>query len=699
MRGESHALNCLAPLILAALELVADGSAALRVETDGSPAAEAAAAALERHVVLLSGVALPRQGAAPPLRIETSVDPGYRIEPLQAGGARIHGSDPVRAVLDLLREWGVPFEDPDAPHPKRERLAIEFGHWEPERRLEIEATEFDPSLPAQGIVFARLGDHVPRVAAVVRAAGYRVAVISDSFDDFLPPEAHFEPHPQWFALRDGERVPRGNFALTNPEARRAYLDAMDAWLESHPLVTTLGIWPEVTSVWCEESLALGAAESYALVWRAAANAHPDREFEILATGATLQPPAGHVPANVRVRFRPGRDASALQPLAGQPKIDAIARAWESRGARVVLEIDGAPESWCGMPWPCHDAVRGDALRFKAAVMKHATHELARIWRAPETRPARDSLWTEVFARAAEVASWGHPEDAALLFVDARLGMAFRIGAAERNVRSGAAREAYLAYRAILRDLEPRHAKVYRRYRERDFRRLVRERLPSGATYEVGPAEVTDTFDRLVVKTDRLILGIDRSTAIVNHVKLRHGIEWTGNLAGPEGRLFRVVALAAKGEPVLGEVSLHSPEQGVLEIALSGAIGSSGARWSSTLTLVSASGKIRQSARVSGEGGIAVGSRCAGEAFDHWVCPAYAREGRLGTGARPAFGMPPGTLIYCRQGDRGPGLALRVPRGGTARLVDDGQTTLLATSPFRSLQVEWILFSDSGELGH
>ena len=62
-------------------------------------------------------------------------------------------------------------------------------------------------------------------------------------------------------------------------------------------------------------------------------------------------------------------------------------------------------------------------------------------------------------------------------------------------------------------------------------------------------------------------------------------------------------------------------------------------------------------------------------------------------------MPRGTLIYCRQGERGPGLALRLPRGGTTRLVDDGETTLLATSPFQRMRVEWIVFSDSGELGH
>ena len=435
---------------------------------------------------------------------------------------------------------------------------------------------------------------------------------------------------------------------------------------------------------------------------------PNRRCVRASPRATGCSSAGSVPANVRVRFRPGREASALQPIAEQNKIEAIVRAWEARGARLVLEIDGAPESWCGLPWPCHGAVRGDALRFETAVLKHPNRTLARLWRDPETRLELGEEWGDLLTRAATLASWGDPKDTAVLFIDPRFGNAYFMGEIERLLhmasREGpaaadAAREAFLGYRTILEVLEPGPARIYRRYRERDFRRLAREKLPSGVTYPVGPAEVTDSFDRVRIRTDRLILEIDRSTAIVDTLQLRHGIEWTGNLAGERGRLFRVVALDTKGDPVLGEVRLRTPEQGVLEILLSGAIGSSAVRWQSTLRVESASGVVRQSGSVTSEGGLAIGSRCSGGLFDHWVCPAYAREGRLGSGDRPAFGMPPRTLLYCRKGDRGPGIALRVPRGGTVRLVDEAETTLLATSPYQEMRVEWIFFSDSGELGH
>jgi hypothetical protein len=532
-------------------------------------------------------------------------------------------------------------------------------------------------------------------------------VASTTFDDFLPPEL-FEAHPDWFALRDGKRVPRGNFALRNPEARAAYLDRLEGWLATHPEVAVVGLWPEVTTVWDEEALAAGAAESYALLYREAAARFPGRRFEILATGLTLRPPEGAVPPGVEVRFRPGTDGSALQGIAGQ-EIDLVARAWEARGARLVLEIDAQPSSWCGMPWPCHDAIRENASRFGAAVLRGGTGVHARIWRDPGAWSPGPPL-ASLLERARSVRSWGHPSDAADLFDDASL--AGRIGAIERlfrvaarpegdrEERSTALADAYLGFQAVVRDLPPHDGATYRLYRAREIRRLFEELLPQGVAYEVGPAKVREDLERIELETDRLRLVIDRGRAAVVGVQRKVGQEWSPDLAGGDGHYFGVVALETATERADGEVDVTSPDTGRLRVALSGRLQPGGPRWSSVLEISGASGKVRQEARVEVDGGLAVGCRWKGPVFDRWVCPAYVAEGRLpdDPARRATFHLVAGTLLYCRRGEEGPGLALRAAEGLTATLVPGESPMLVATGPGRRLRVDWILFTDPGELG-
>jgi hypothetical protein len=694
-------------VLLCAIDLVADGRALLRVEHDGSPPARHAAELLRRHVVLMAGVALPAEGSGPALRFERDGFPGYEIVE-RDGGVLVRGDDPVRAAYDLIEGWGCRFDEGAAEVPRAERLSLEARTARRERVLFVEAgagagpRPYDPSLPAQGAAVRGLDRYRMEDFAAARELGYEVRVASTTFDDFLP-VARFDAHPEWFALRDGTRVPRGNFALQNPEARAAYLDGLAAWLEAHPEVSVVGLWPEVTTVWDEEALAAGAPESYALLYREAAARFPGRRFEILATGLTLRPPDGAVPASVEVRFRPGSEASGLQGVAGQ-EVDLVARAWEARGARLVLEIDAQPASWCGMPWPCHDAIRSNAARFRAAVLVGGGHVHARLWRDPSAWSPPAPLHS-LLEKARTVRSWGHPSDAADLFHDD--STAGRIGAVERllrvaahpegdrEARATALADAYLAFMAVLRDLAPEHRAAYRLHRAREVRRLFEELLPGGVAYEVGPARVREDLDRVEVETDRLRLVIERARAVVVEVRRKVGAEWSPDLTGGDGQFFGVVALEGATERADGEVSLHSPDTGLLRVELSGRLRESGPRWSSVLDLSSASGKVRQTARVEADGGIAAGCRWRGQVFDRWVCPPYAVEGRLPGSERATFRLVPGTLLYCRHGEEGPGLALRAPDGALATLVPG---TMAATGRGRTLAVDWILFTDPGELG-
>ncbi len=685
------------------MDIVAGGAARVRVETDGTPAARFAADLVRRHVVLMTGVALPEGGAGAALRFESSDAPGYEIT-----GTVVRGRDLARAAYDILESWGL--RPPDPLMPQHETLALEPRSWKPARTLYVEA--FDPSIPAQGIAVRGLDRY--RTDPLVRDLGYEVRVSSTSFDDFLP-TALFEAHPEWFAKRGGVRGPRGNFALLNAEARAAYLERLGAWLDAHPEVDCVGIWPEVTAVWDEDALAAGAAESYALLWREAAARFPARRFEILATGLTLKPPPdGAVPGNVEVRLRPGADASGLQGILGQP-IEQVTRAWEARGARVVLEIDAQPDSFLGMPWPCHAAIREDARRFSAAVLRGGGHLEARIWRDPEAAVELPPLLARAVERARGVCSSGDPRDAADLFLEEEFGLGFRVGAIERlyrlaaaesgdaEARRSAASDLLLSYHAVRRDLAPEDAASYDRHRGRVFAALLATLLPEGVEHAVGPARVRETFDRVVVETDRLLLGIERRTASITSLRRKLARDWSADLAGEGGACFAVVGLAENTDRVEGDVAVKAAE-GRVRIELTGLLRPAGPRWRSTLELLGT--QVCQTAAIEATGGIAAGCAWTGPVFDQWVCPPYATEGRLGgegegRGEPPrGLALPVGTLLYCRAGDRGLGLAARLPEGGLVSVgAAESTTTLVAANPAgQSIRVDWIVFTDLGELG-
>jgi len=673
-------------LLLAAVEIVSAGQARRKIESDGSKPARFATDLIQRHVVLITGTALPTTGFLPTLRFQRGPRAGYSIE-ISGENILVSGQDLVRAAYDLLEAWGCRFHPVETPRAKT--LSISARQWRPTNELWLD--RFDPALPLQGVSVHGLKGYSATTQARAKALGYALRVASTSFDDFLPTRL-FKEHPGWFALRNGHRQPRGNFALTNTEARAAYLERLGQWLDSHPEVDVVGIWPEVTRVWCEQSAAIGHPEAYALLWREVAARFPERHFEILATGLTLDAPPGPVPGNIEVRLRPGREASGLQGVAGQP-VETTLRAWEARGAKVLLEIDAAPESFCGMPWPCHDAIRANAARLRSAVLLHASPVHARLWHSPQTRRGPAGL----LDRAAKLASWGHPRDAADLFFDPAGGIAYRIGTNERLLRiaqkdrdKDATSDVYLGYLGILADLDPRHAKIYRRYRRREVRALVEALLPDGADHEVGPAKVRETLQFVEIQTDLLALKIERRTATVVSLRRMQRGKWSDELTRGA---FDVVALRIKSDKVDGAIDLSSPATGRLRIDLRGRLRPGGPRWRSRLDLSSGSPIIRQAAEVQTPGGIAIGFLWPEKRFDRWVCPSHAREGRLGQQA-PTLPLPAGALLYVRDGEEGLGVAARLPHGGRA-ILSGGLLTSVAAG---AMQVDWIVFAHRGELG-
>jgi len=693
-------------LLLAAIELVQGGLAVLRLEHDGDAVAVRAASILRHHVTLITGAALPETGAGPALRFERTTAPGYAIRP-DGSGAVVAGRDLVRAAYDLLETWGCDFVGPAPRLPRRTDLQVAPGEWRPARTLTWEDSEPLPHLPIDG-VSVRGPDSYDRQRdpLVTEAArhGWRLRVVSPGFDPFLP-AARAEEHPDWFALRGGRREARGNFCLSNRAARAACLDGVAAWWEAHPEVESLGLWPEATVVWCEcgTCAALGPEEAYALLWRAAAERFAPRSIEILASGATLRPPSGRIPQGIEVRLAPGRDGCGLHGVldATCPRNqEAIVAAWRARGARLLLEIDASPAPWCGLPWPCLDAIRASAPHFSSGVVRGGGALHARAWRDPQRDPGMDSADAALHERARDLHSWGDARDAAALFAGDAGGAAGAVARAERALAAGDAAAALFAYHDALRILPDAGAKGFARYRGAEFRRVVEAQLPQGASREIGPARVRETFDRLVIETRLLRLVVDRREARVVGVARRIAGEWSADFAGEGGVFFSVAALGTPADRREGRVSLTSPAEGRLLLELRGLSPDGEQVWSPRLEFGGASPLIVQRARVEEAGGLAAGCRWKGGGLDHWICPPHAAEGRIERkGRRSVFPLPAGTLFYCRAGERGAGLAARLPRGGLASLDDAEQTTLALTHLGREAEIEWIVLAGQADLGH
>ncbi|MGQ0614259.1 MAG: DUF4838 domain-containing protein [Planctomycetaceae bacterium] len=693
-------------LLLAAVELVNGGRAQLRLESDGDAVAVRAASILRHHVTLMTGASLPETGAGPALRFERTSEPGYAIR-TEGAGAVVAGRDLVRAAYDLLDAWGCVFDGPAPRLPRRADLQVALGEWRPARALFWEDSEPLPHLPIDGVSVRGPAAYDRRREPLIGEAarhGWRLRVVSPGFDPFLPPE-RWERNPEWFALRGGRREARGNFCLSTREARAACLDGVALWWESHPEVETLGLWPEATVVWCEceACTALGPEEAYALLWREAAERFSTRSIEILASGATLRPPSGVVPRTVEVRLAPGRDGCGLHgalDAACPGNQGAIAAAWRARGARLLLEIDAAPAPWCGLPWPCLDAIRASAPHFAAGVVRGGGALHARAWRDPQRDPGMDARQGALHERARGLHSWGDARDAGALFAEDAEGAPGAVARAERALVAGDATATLFAYLDACQLLPDAAAKSYARYRGAEFRRLVEARLPQGAGREIGPARVQESFERLVIETLLLRLVVDRREARVIGLARRIAGEWSPDFAGAGGVFFSVAPLGTPADRRDGRVRLTSPAEGRLLLELRGLSPDGEEVWSSRLSFSGASPVVAQRARVEGVGGLASGCRWKGGELDHWICPPHAAEGRLmRQGQRSTFPLPAGTLLYCRAGERGAGLAARLPRGGLASLDDAEQTTLALSHPGREAEIEWIVLASQADLGH
>ena len=103
--------------------------------------------------------------------------------------------------------------------------------------------------------------------------GLIVKVGGHGYENFLHADEFFEDHPEWFAMIDGTRSrnPHHVFETGNPRAMRLFARRVGDYLETHPEIHMMSLWPPDIVSWGEspESLAQGSpSRRQALVTRA-----------------------------------------------------------------------------------------------------------------------------------------------------------------------------------------------------------------------------------------------------------------------------------------------------------------------------------------------------------------------------------------------------------------------------------------------
>ena len=165
---------------------------------------------------------------------------------------------------------------------------------------------------------------------------YRILGWCHTFYGLIPPEKHFENHPEWFSKINGERVAgRSQLCLTNDEMRAELTRAALQWIRDDPAAGIISIsqndWGGRCQ--CEPCLAIeeqeGSPSGPLIHFVNAVAADIEKEFpealvETLAYSYTRQPPKQVKPRdNVVIRLC-SIECSFSQPLATGPQNEKFA---------------------------------------------------------------------------------------------------------------------------------------------------------------------------------------------------------------------------------------------------------------------------------------------------------------------------------------------------------------------------------------
>ncbi|MBI4908091.1 MAG: DUF4838 domain-containing protein [Acidobacteria bacterium] len=312
---------------LSAITLVKDGrsSYSIVLSTAATPSMQRGARELQHFLEQMSGAKLPiaAQASSDAIVLEAaeSLGPeGYRIRTqgrnlVIAGGAQ---RGVMYGVYTLLERLGCRWFSPEVSRIPRMRtiewkLPEETGKPAFEYREPFFTEAFDKDWAARN---KTNGAHSKLDESTGGKLNYHPFV--HSFYEMIPPQKHFQEHPEYFSLIDGKRRwERGQLCLTNPDVVRLGIEAVERWTREHPEATIYSVSQNDWTGWCEcdncqrVEREEGGVHSGPLLRYVNAVAedvgkrHPDKLIDTLAYWYTEAPPEKVRPVkNVRIRLCP-----------------------------------------------------------------------------------------------------------------------------------------------------------------------------------------------------------------------------------------------------------------------------------------------------------------------------------------------------------------------------------------------------------
>lgn len=317
--------------------------AKVRVSPQASSVERFAAQELSRYVGKISGARLSVSERASPgpfvyvgkaegAEAKGMAEESFRIV-CDHSGLRILGADDrgtlygvYTFIHDVLGVSWVHFREEEETVPRRETIRVPRldRYEEPffsERRMVCganprtrEGREFIAWAAKNRLntVFWDWQGNVPELMTeeAVRKRGLKVVWGGHNFGSWMPADEYFKAHPEYFALIDNKRQPL-SICATNPKVVDLHIRKILDFSAKYPGISIMGFWAYDNPIWCECercNAADLAARDFASFWgknrlntykylkfanqviSRVAKERPGLRFELIAYGATLEPP-------------------------------------------------------------------------------------------------------------------------------------------------------------------------------------------------------------------------------------------------------------------------------------------------------------------------------------------------------------------------------------------------------------------------
>jgi hypothetical protein len=117
--------------------------------------------------------------------------------------------------------------------------------------------------------------------------GMNVSLGHHTLPFWLPPEEHFQNHPEYYALIGGRRQPDAQICTSSTEATRLIAERVVSFLRENPEIKEVGIWPRDGFGWCECDACLNLQEQRPSWWSSSIPCRTDTYMRFVNAVAEL----------------------------------------------------------------------------------------------------------------------------------------------------------------------------------------------------------------------------------------------------------------------------------------------------------------------------------------------------------------------------------------------------------------------------